>query len=872
MMIPGPILLALFAVSGMCGLVYEVVWTRWLGLVTGSFAHATAVAIAVFMGGMALGYIAGGRLAARLSPRRALLLYASLEAGIAALGALSPLLFRASSPVYLALAAHLPFYAIRITVAGCLLFPPAVLMGATLPAILPAAGSGRLAGLYAANTLGAAVGPLVAAFILMPRVGMTLTALTAAALNAGVSACAFLLARRTPAGEEEAGKEPTGGGEGWAIPALAAACGLLALAWETALARLMILLVTGVSVYGLAVTLSSFLAGMSAGAGAAGAVLRRWGRAIPGGALAAVAAALVFPWVASLSLPLWDRIPPLLFRFWSSNPPLWAWQSFNYGAAFLVGLGVAGAFGFALPSLAPRANPRQAGLLFGANTLGAVVGAPLAGFVLMPLLGVDRTISLLGVLSLLTGAAAAFISLPRYRLPILAGVLFCHFLPFLVPGLDRRIENAGMHMRTFRFDGMDIMDAMEEAGAIIFQEDGSTARVAVRSTRKVMVLAINGKSDSGTSIMDMLTMTLGAHIAALSRGAPGECLVIGLGAGITAGSLLRYPENAVTAVEIEPAVVRAASRFSGVTYDALRDPRLRVVLDDARHFLAVTPLRYDIIVSEPSNLYVSGMANLFTAEFYRLARSRLNPGGVFCQWVHFYEVSPEDCRRAVRTFASAFPQVTLWYLTGGDFFLVGSDFPQALDLGRLRAAYGDWRIADDLKRIGVLTPAAFASFMLMGPADAVAFGGTGNLVTDDLPVPEFTSPYRMNDLNSPTDNLAVLQSFPVRDPVPLAGGSVEDRMDLAGRYRDAGALRRSLVEFRAAARARPSPREAWLGMAQVLRLLGDDAGARGAVSRGLARSPGHLPLVALSGELGGGAQRDPFTDPPAGKEAQGGGH
>jgi len=901
----GTILLALFAVSGACGLVYEVVWIRWLGLVTGNFSTATATVVAVFMGGMALGYWAVGRRAGALSPRRALALYAALEAAIAVLGALSPLLFRTSSPLYLALATSFSLPIARAVVAGLFLLPPAFLMGGTLPAILPAAGGGRLAGLYAANTAGAAAGPLLAAFVLMPRAGMTLAVLAAAGLNAAVAIAAFILSRRLPAGagDDRSSAVPASPVPPWWAATLAAGCGLLALAWEVTLARLVILIVTGVSVYGLAVTLSSFLAGMAAGAWAAGA----WaaGAWTAGGALrrfrlpasvtagpAAVGLALLLPWAFSLALPLWDRIPPLLYRFWSGNPPLLLWQAVNCAVAFVLTLSVAGAFGFALPALvtaASRPRSREVGRLFGANALGAVVGAPLAGFVLMPLLGLDRTVSLLGGLSLAAAALAIAAALPRHRLPVAFAALFAIPLPFLVPAPDRRIENAGMHMRTFRFAGMEIMDAMEQAGSIVFQEDGPTARVAVRRGPNARVLVINGKSDSGTSLTDMLTMTLAAHIAVLTRGSSGDCLVIGLGAGITAGSLLRYPVRSVTAVEIEPAVYRAARMFSDVNHDALNDPRMSVVLDDARHRLLADSRTYDVIVSEPTNLYVSGMASLFTAEFYRLARSRLAPGGVFCQWVHYYEVNAEDCRMAARTFASVFPNATLWYLTGGDFFLVGSDFLQVLDLGRIRAIYMDWRIADDLKRIGIGTPEAFASRMLMGSPDLAAFAGSGRLTTDDLPVPEFTTPYRMNDLQSPTINRDLLQGHPAESPLPLARESADDRVALAERYEADGALRRSLAEYRQAARLRPSYGTAWWGIAHIMQFLKDDEGARGAVSRGLAKSPGYAPLIALVGELGRGRERDPFTDAgapsggaqeggapkadgAAGKEARGEGH
>ena len=215
--VPGPALLSLFAVSGACGLVYEVVWTRWLGLVAGSFPVATATAVTVFMAGMALGYSVFGRLAEGRSPRDALRLYALLEAGIALLGALSPLLFGAGSWLYGFLAAVSPLPVARAAAAGLLLFLPAMLMGGTLPAVVVALGAGRsrrLGILYALNTGGAAAGPLIAAFLLMPAFGLAATAFTAAATNALIAAVAFRLARIFPAAADPLPPEaPAGPGE-----------------------------------------------------------------------------------------------------------------------------------------------------------------------------------------------------------------------------------------------------------------------------------------------------------------------------------------------------------------------------------------------------------------------------------------------------------------------------------------------------------------------------------------------------------------------------------------------------------------------------------------------------------------------------------
>jgi spermidine synthase len=383
-----------------------------------------------------------------------------------------------------------------------------------------------------------------------------------------------------------------------------------------------------------------------------------------------------------------------------------------------------------------------------------------------------------------------------------------------------------------------------------------------------MSLVINGKPDSSSSLGDMKTMMLPAHITMNLRKNPQDCLLIGLGAGFTLGSILKYPVRSVTCAEIEPAVYRAAALFVPIIGRTMEDQRVTMVFDDGRHFLARQTGLFDAIICEPSNQYVAGMANLYTREFYALALSRLRPGGTFSQWMHYYGADIGDCLTAVRTFGAVFPEVALWYHPDGDFFLVGSKEPLPLDMGRLRATFRDRRISDDLARVGIRNPLEMAAHMLMDGTDVMRFAGPGTLCTDDLPSLEFTTPMMMNDPASASRNLAGFMAYHPRNPLRLAGETSRDRLSLGMAHEATGSLGRALAEYRRAARLSPGAGDCWWRLARVLNWLGKTDRARGATRNGLLVDPGSPILRGLRSELGEGAKADPLAEEPDDADAK----
>lgn len=867
---PRNVLLGCFVVSGAAGLVAQVVWTRWLGLVTGSFATATALVIGMFMAGLGLGSALAGERAQRLGAATALRRYAAVEALLAVLAACSAWAFPAAPGWHAALGAVVPH---RVAAAGLcvlLLLPPTCLMGATLPLMLRAyaTGAGSLGALYGMNTLGAAAGPLLAAFVLIPHLGLRGAVLVAAVLNALAAGGAWWVAKRLavlddgpPDSSRTSLANPVPPGSSLPlhrssdrIPYLFAFCsGFLALGFELALARLLILTVTGASVYGLAINLSAFLAGLGAGA----VVQSR--RA----ALDAIdprrrfAFALAFAWAFTLTLPLWDRLPLLLLELWRMPLPLAQLGAIRFGLAFLLVLAVAGAFGYALPALAAALppGPAAAGRLFAWNTCGAVAGSLATGFVLLPALGLDRSFTALGAASLLTAAAAMLPAVRPGTRPALAGAVVAGVLAAVwLPAPDRAMMNAATLVRPHRFNPRNESESpamnVRAMGAIVHQEDAPSGRIAIRRSGHATALVVNGKPDASTTARDAITMVLIAHLPLAIHPAPRTALVVGLGGGLTIHSLLTHDLARVVCVEIEPAVHRAARWFSTWTGRTLDDPRLRVIHDDARHHLRMSPDRWDVIASEPSNLFVAGTVHLFTQEYYALALSRLAPGGLFCQWSHYYGMSADDCRTVVRTAAGVFPHLLVFAQPGGDFFMLGADHPVTLDPARARAATAPPAVATDLGRIEVHSSDALLGYALWSRADALRWTGPGPVCTDDRPILEFTTP-AARDRGELTDaNRREFLRFGPLDPLPLASPTGARRLALAVEQERYGALERAAAELREAVRLDPRLKEAWWRLARLESWFGRTDDAKRTLRTGLRSAGPFAPAVALLTELG----------------------
>jgi spermidine synthase len=773
-----------FVVSGATSLILQVVWVRKLIEVFGSSTLAITTVLAAFMGGLALGAHVGGIAADRLAARRRrpltdpLLYYGLAEAvvGLSALGL--PLLvasFRGpnawlwghlgDTPTLLALA--------RFALTAAALLIPTTAMGATLPLLarrvtaaksdLPRLGQ-RIGILYAANTFGALAGAGAAGFALIPALGASATGVLAAAaamsLAAAVAAAVLWPRRRDPlslevaaeatalepSAEPEPSTPPPGPGQRRLALAAYALSGAVAMGLEVLLARALAV-VNGSSVYSFTLVLVVFLGGLSIGALAFArpASSSKNPLALLGALLAAAGAAI--------GLAIWttDQLPALSAELLEGTRlEAGTIMAVHATVTGLTILPIAAALGAIMPVAircyvgeAERVG-REVGRAYAANTVGAIAGSVITGFWLMPALSLEHSMRLFAVLDLAAGAALLAIAVRgRARIACLAIAALAAAAAALAPRWDRSDFTAGLfraHIARRAIETGRLADR-----EVVYYRDGIATTVSVERLGEVLVMKNNGKVEASSQI-DMPTQILVGLIPVLLRGGRDlDVFVVGYGSGVTVGAIAQSPAPArIDVAEIEPAVYEAADRFfSEVNRAPQRDHRVTRLVGDGRNALLAGGRRYDVIVSEPSNPWIAGVASLFTREFYAFARRHLEPGGIFCQWAQLYELGPANVKMIYRTFAESFPHV--YALTPGDettdTILIGSLEPLALDLAAIDAAIDDSPVlAAELARGGVESAAEVLASSFLLPDEIAAFTAGASINTDDNALLEYRAP------------------------------------------------------------------------------------------------------------------------------------
>src|SRR6185503_13543546 len=405
------------------------------------------------------------------------------------------------------------------------------------------------------------------------------------------------------------------------------------------------------------------------------------------------------------------------------------------------GLGVAFPLSLELAGSSDALPARRLGILYAVNTLGAVLGALVAGFVAIPAVGLRASL-LVATTALLLGAVALII---RGGLSIRGRI--AALVPFVAvvvwmatsPGWDREWLAAGGYLYSrFVPTGVDRRAALT-AGTLQYYREGATGTVSVKTLTGERSLSIDGKVDASTA-RDMLTQKLLAHLPLLLHPNPRRVAIVGLGSGVTLASALVHPIASVDVVEISPEVVEASAQFADVNRRALDDPRTRLVRGDGRTHLSLTSRRYDVVVSEPSNPWMAGVAALFTQDFFLAVRARLEPGGLFCQWAHTYDISDADLRSIVATFRAVFPDGTMWLAGDGDLLLVGSDAPLDLRLDAMSTTWQRPGVREDLERVALRERFALLSLYVGGPAEMSRYAAGAAVQTDDRMALEFSGP------------------------------------------------------------------------------------------------------------------------------------
>lgn len=746
----------LFFLSGAAGLVYQVIWMRHAALHLGGTTAAAGTVVATFLAGLAMGSVWGGRVADRATrPGFGFRAYGLLEIGIGVYAlAFEPLLSGLSGllgPVYGAGDdGGALFLALRALVCAVVVLPPTAAMGATLPLLARHfAGQGEDAGrttaaLYTLNTLGGVAGAAAAGWLLIPALGLRATTFLAAALNGLVGLAALRAASRAPA-EAPAAEPGRVSAPRWIFPAYAAS-GFAALACEMAWTR-GLLLALGSSVYSFSLTLAAFILGLGLG-GAAGTWATRFRRdPVLIFALLQIGVAVA----AAATVPLLERLPMVMMGTVAEGSGFGRVMAVQAGLAALVVGFPAFLMGAMFPFLCSLAlGSKEAvgaavGRLYGWNSAGAILGALAGSFLLLPWSGVPGTILIAAGLNVLI-AAGAFLARPGGwkglpPLTLAGGIL----LLLLVPRWDLALVATTpvlygeRFLNESRLQSRPLDEVLRESNRILYHRWDAGGLVSVHQRGSLRTLRINGKADASNED-DMATQILIAHLPLLLHPSPQDALVIGLGSGATVSAALRHPVRSVDVVELLPAVVEASQFFDEMVGPWRKDPRVQVLVSDARTHARFTPRRYDVIAAEPSNLWLGGMATLFTEEQFRRYRELLNPGGIVCQWVHAYRLPRADFAAVLATFRSVFPACALWEISiGGDYLLVGATAAPA-EFDGFRRRFEVPAVAAQLKAWGMPTVEALLRHWIGGPAMIDAVTKDARRITDDDCHVEYSAP------------------------------------------------------------------------------------------------------------------------------------
>lgn len=704
-----PILLFLFAGSGCAALIYEVAWYQVLQLALGSTAVSLGILLATFMGGLCIGSVVLPRMNLGKSPLK---VYAGLEFGIGVLGVIVTIALPYVSHVYAAWAEHgLESMLLRGVVAAVCMLPSTILMGASLPAIVRGIestprGVSWWALLYGGNTAGAVFGCLLAGFYLLRIYNMATAAFVAAAINLLVAIISFMLAGSVQQGESAAAKPGTISGR-WSVYIAIALSGACALGAEVVWTRLMGMLLLG-TVYAFSIILAVFLVGLAVGGAAASWVIRRIRADVALGAsqLLLIGGIAWTAFVVTGILPFWNdnvlttQDPWVMFGLdlkrcaFAILPPTLLW-----GASFPLACAAAVKSWDEDPG-------RVAGGIYAANTLGGIAGALLVSLVLIPWIGTQDSTRLLLLVSAVSGVIVLMPVIMERRsrmlpaLGVLGAMAFAGLLAWTVPEVPGDLIAYGRRMGVYAHQSQ-----------ILYVAEGRNSSVAIsRWGNGTTYVNVNGHVEATTELFDMKLQRMVGHLPGLIHPNPKSVLGIGFGAGVSAGTFTRYPGiQKITVCEIEPVIPPASTRyFADADYDVLHNPRTHIVYDDARHYLLTTNDKFDIIASDPLDVFVKGTAALYSKEYFEAVKAHLNPGGMFSLYVPLYETDEPTIRSELETFFQAFPNASIWSNTrdgqGYDMVFMGQVEPLKINLDEVeeRLARPDYApVRDSLKGIGI---------------------------------------------------------------------------------------------------------------------------------------------------------------------------
>jgi len=763
-------IIGLFTLSGACGLIYQVIWSRLAVLVFGSTTHAIATVLGVFFLGLALGSFLAGKYENKF--RHPLALYGWLEIGIGVYAALFHLILDGAQQLH-----HLVFpliydvplllTATRVLVAAIILLPPTIMMGATVPLIgafltRSPRHVGKDFGLvFAFNTLGAAAGSFLSAFFLIPAIGLRTTAWVAAALNLAIGILSLLWARsghvlvKHERTEAAAAVSPgtlalVSDRQAYAAFVAFALTGFLGLVYEVAWSRALVL-VFGSSVYAFATMLTTYLVGLAFGS----MVMGRWVDRIRNPLLAFIVVQAIVGIAVFASTLAIGQLPEYFINYFRVDTPWRTIMLLEFAVCFAIMFVPAFGSGMLFPLVARIfMGQRQFRIgrtiadSYAINTVGCILGSFAAGFILIPLIGIEMTLLLgAGVNLLIAAGLIAFLHdwqlsrrLAAISVMIVAAVAGVVWLKSWQP-LEM---NSGVYIYGDPLSRMEKgISTFVEENHLLYYREGHSDTVAVLESPRGRFLRVNGKTDGGflkSGRSDNYTQSLLGLLPLLYNPQAEQALVIGLGTGMTLEGVHASPAVNVDCIEISSAVAEAARYFDEANSRVLDSPRVHLRLLDGRTWLAAMPKKYDVIISEPSHPWQTGNANLFTEDFFRASLKRLRPEGVFCQWLPYYQMDKEHFQTLLKTVHQSYPYVNVWVVYS-DAIVIGSQQPLKIDWPSIQKMVDEPAYAKILTQLDIRSVNELLGFFYLDTAAVESFVRDVTAInSDNHPIIEYAAP------------------------------------------------------------------------------------------------------------------------------------
>lgn len=799
-----PLIYFIFFLSGASALVYEIVWARYLSLVFGGSHLAVTTVLTVFMTGLALGsYFIGNRVDNR---KHLLRLFGFLELGIGFCALIFAGLMKVYPPVYVKLAQIAPesiiyLTSIRITFAVIALIVPTTLMGGTLPVLTAFTarlmkGAGiRLSFLYGCNTIGAVSGAAATGFVMLRNFSMGKTLLFAMVINTTVGLTALFLQNRTTATPLEplptliAAEVPSNSENLlpfklilWGV----GVSGFCAMAYEVLWGRILSIAI-GASTYGFTLLLMAFLTGIGAGSTAYGlfcrfqSKIRYKGPTSPYRSVAFFGVVqLIIGATALLATAQFRHLPGYVaflhecfLGYFAGSDQFQIVQLANFALAFSIMFVPAFFMGIAFP-LAGTIHcryqnlvGRAVGEILSYNTIGAILGAAVSGYLLIYLFGIQRSLQIIILINLGYGLIVLASIVEGRKLPLLAALvsLAALALPIFVPNVwmlwETKLYAVYQSNKPEEYGTDAELQEVVANMDVRFYAEGTQSIVSSVQSADTLFFITNGRVEASNAHHDMQCQYVLGHLPMLMHPDPRKVFVLGTGSGMTLGAVSVHPGvEKITLAEIEPNVLGVARTFGIDNHYILNkpDPRLKIVFNDGRNHLLTTKDRFDVITADPVHPWFSGAGYLYSNEYFRLAAQRLNPGGIICQWLPLYELTGADLRSVVRTIRENFAYTMIW-VTHYDAEIIASNSPIIIDEQVLEKRISTSEIRGDLRQIKMGSAENFLSFFVMGTEGSKKYSKGGKLNTDDNLYLEFSAPRSIGQEHLRAGNLADLLGY-----------------------------------------------------------------------------------------------------------------